>query len=133
MTNGVEVLDESGCWEQLAQASIGRVVLATADELEIFPVNFTVHERSVLFRSAPGTKLELVLDRARIAFEADDFTATRAWSVVVHGTAERLASDDEIVASGVDRLVSWTPVEKDNFVRIIPDRISGRRFRRADA
>jgi nitroimidazol reductase NimA-like FMN-containing flavoprotein (pyridoxamine 5'-phosphate oxidase superfamily) len=129
----VEQLDHEACWELLADAEIGRVAFASETDIEVFPVNFLVHERTILFRSAPGTKLALVLERPRAAFEADGVTPTRAWSVVVHGRAERLSADDDIEASGVLDLATFAPGEKDNFVRIVPDRVTGRRFRRADA
>jgi nitroimidazol reductase NimA-like FMN-containing flavoprotein (pyridoxamine 5'-phosphate oxidase superfamily) len=132
MQSNAEVLDENTCWELLAEAPIGRVVFAEGDDIEVFPVNFSLGGRSVLFRSAPGSKLELVAERPRVAFEVDSYTDDVAWSVILWGTAERLAFDDEIEHSGILGLVSWNPDEKFNYVRITPDRVSGRRFRRAD-
>jgi hypothetical protein len=40
-----------------------------------------------------------------------------------------MAWDDEIETSGVLDLASWNPQEKNNYVRITPTGISGRRFR----
>ncbi|PZQ90745.1 MAG: pyridoxamine 5-phosphate oxidase [Leifsonia xyli] len=133
MGRGAEELDADTCWELLAEESIGRVVFAEGDDIEVFPVNFAVGGRSILFRSAPGSKLELVAAHPRVAFEVDHHSDTVAWSVIAWGSAERLAIDDEIEHSGVLELVSWSPAEKFNYVRITPDRVSGRRFRRADA
>ena len=130
MEHGAETLDVETCWELLADERIGRVVFAEGEDIEVFPVNFSVGGRSVLFRSAPGTKLELVAGRPRVAFEVDHHSDEVAWSVILWGTAERLGADDEIEHSGVLGLVSWTPDEKHNYVRITPDRVSGRRFRR---
>jgi nitroimidazol reductase NimA-like FMN-containing flavoprotein (pyridoxamine 5'-phosphate oxidase superfamily) len=132
MQHGAEVLSEDACWALLADAPIGRVVFAEGDDIEVFPVNFAIGGRSVLFRSAPGSKLELVAERPRVAFEVDSYSDDDAWSVILWGTAERLAFDDEIEHSGILGLVSWSPDEKFNYVRITPDRVSGRRFRRAD-
>jgi len=50
------------------------------------------------------------------------------WSVVVRGTAERLANDAEIEESGVLALTTATPPVKWNYIRITPTTISGRRF-----
>jgi nitroimidazol reductase NimA-like FMN-containing flavoprotein (pyridoxamine 5'-phosphate oxidase superfamily) len=108
MKHGAEILDTDTCWDLLAEAEIGRVVFTDDDDIEVFPVNFSIGGRSILFRSAPGLKLELVAGQPRVAFEFDD----------------------EIEHSGVLGLVSWTPDEKFNYVRITPDRVSGRRFRR---
>jgi nitroimidazol reductase NimA-like FMN-containing flavoprotein (pyridoxamine 5'-phosphate oxidase superfamily) len=132
MQRDAEILDENTCWELLAGAAIGRVVFAAGDDIEVFPVNFSLGGRTVLFRSAPGSKLALVAERPRVAFEVDAYTDDEAWSVILWGAAERLEFDDEIEHSGIMGLVSWTPDEKFNYVRITPDRVSGRRFRRAD-
>ncbi|AYF97287.1 pyridoxamine 5'-phosphate oxidase family protein [Protaetiibacter intestinalis] len=132
MEHAAETLDLDTCWELLAQARIGRVIFSEGDDVEVFPVNFSIGGRSVLFRSAPGSKLELVAEHPRVAFEVDEHSEEVAWSVILWGTAERLEFDDEIEHSGILGLVSWSPDEKFNYVRITPDRVSGRRFHRAD-
>ncbi len=129
MEHGAEKLDVETCWDLLAEERIGRVIFTEGDDIEVFPVNFSIGGRSVLFRSAPGTKLELVASHPRVAFEVDHHADDVAWSVILWGVASRLDADDEIEHSGVLGLVSWTPDEKYNYVRITPDRVSGRRFR----
>lgn len=132
METGPEILDDDACWELLAEAEVGRVVFVDGDDIEVFPVNHALGGRSILFRSAPGSKLELVAEHPRVAFEIDGHTDDEAWSVIIWGLAERLSFDDEIQHSGILSLVSWAPDEKFNYVRITPDRMSGRRFRRVD-
>ncbi|TXK19460.1 pyridoxamine 5'-phosphate oxidase family protein [Homoserinibacter sp. GY 40078] len=129
MQRGAEILNEDECWNLLADAEVGRVAFAEGDDVEVFPVNFAVGGRSVLFRSAPGAKLAHVAEHPRVTFEVDAHTDDEAWSVILWGVAERLSRDDEIEHSGILGLVSWTPDEKFNYVRITPDRMSGRRFR----
>ena len=133
MEHAAEILSDEACWDLLNRAEVGRVVFAEDDDIEVFPVNFAVGGRSILFRTAPGSKLELVGRHPHVAFEVDEHSDDEAWSVIAWGVAERLSFDDEIEHSGVLSLVSWTPDEKYNYVRITPDRLSGRRFRRADA
>ena len=120
----VERLSDAECWALLGGAAIGRLVFADGDDIEIFPVNFLAHERTILFRSAPGSKLEAVASHPRVAFEVDEHGPIWVWSVIVWGRADRLVRDDEIESSGVLDLVSWSPDEKLNYVRITPDRIS---------
>jgi hypothetical protein len=50
------------------------------------------------------------------------------FSVVLKGEAVRLDSDEDIERSGVLDLAPAQPGEKFNYVRIIPDVISGRTF-----
>ena len=85
-------------------------------------------DRLVYFRSAPGTKMVELTNAPRVAFEADGRDGARRWSVTIKGTAQRLAFDSEIEASGIQRLASLEPTEKFNYVRITPHSVSGRRF-----
>ncbi|MFT4029150.1 MAG: pyridoxamine 5'-phosphate oxidase family protein [Protaetiibacter sp.] len=133
MEHAAETLDIDTCWELLAEEQLGRVIFVEGDDVEVFPVNFSLGGHSILFRSAPGTKLELVAERPRVAFEVDHRSDTEAWSVILWGAAERLSFDDEIEHSGVLGLVSWSSDEKFNYVRITPDRVSGRRFQRGNS
>ena len=117
------------CWEALGTASVGRLAVRSGDGVDVFPVNFTVHEKAIYLRSAPGSKLAAITESPSVAFEVDGSRGQdHYWSVVVRGTAERLAYDSEIVGSGVLGLATSTPTAKWNFIRITPTAISGRRF-----
>ena len=130
-TGGVVALDERECWERLGTQELGRLVTRIGDEVDVFPVNFVVDDRSVLFRTAEGSKLfELTADD-RVLFEADDHTDTHAWSVVVRGTAQRLETADEVAHADALDLQPWIPTMKRNYVRIVPSRVTGRAFGRA--
>jgi len=128
--HGVEHLDAETCWSLLRTVNLGRLAIA-ADRVEIFPVNFVVHDRAVYFASAPGSKLMDLFDRPQVAFEADGEASGLLWSVVLHGRGMRLAADPEIERSGVLTLKGWHPTAKHNYVRIDGESISGRRFRKA--
>lgn len=126
---GVEEMNEHECWQLVEQCNFGRFAVVSATGApEIFPMNYLVHERSILVRSAPGGKLRSVAMRADVAFEVDGATATHYWSVVVHGAAHRLAMDSEIGASGVLTLASLSPTPKNDFLRLTPAAVTGRRF-----
>jgi nitroimidazol reductase NimA-like FMN-containing flavoprotein (pyridoxamine 5'-phosphate oxidase superfamily) len=124
----VRVLDDDECWRLLAASSLGRFAVRAGDGVDVFPVNYLVHERALFFRSAPGSKLADLTREPRIAFEIDGEHARHVWSVVVHGTADRLGSDREIDESGIQSLQAWHPSEKFNYVRITPEGVSGRSF-----
>ncbi|HEV7564776.1 MAG TPA: pyridoxamine 5'-phosphate oxidase family protein [Microbacteriaceae bacterium] len=125
----IESLSEHECWALVAAANLGRIAVTTDDGVDIFPVNYLVSDRAVLFRSAPGSKLVNLIKRPTVAFEVDDTHSRRTlWSVVVKGTAQRLGFDSDIEESGVLGLQSLNPTEKWNYIRIIPQSITGRRF-----
>jgi nitroimidazol reductase NimA-like FMN-containing flavoprotein (pyridoxamine 5'-phosphate oxidase superfamily) len=124
----VRLLDEDECWRLLASAGLGRLALVGGDGVDIVPVNFLVKDREIFFRSGPGAKMIGLTDHPLVAFEADGISDRRRWSVVVRGTARRMDVDEDIESSGVLSLLSRTPLETWNFVRLAPTGISGRQF-----
>ena len=124
-------LDENQCWELLRQNSLGRLATSAGGELDIFPVNYVVDGATVLFRTAPGTKLvELTIHHA-VVLETDGFSDSEAWSVVLKGDAAKLDSQREIDEADRLPLTPWIPTLKYVWVRITPRQVTGRRFDRA--
>lgn len=121
-------LDTDACWARLEGESFGRLGVSTDTGVDIFPINYSVHDRQLFIRSAPGSKLMHIALHPRVAFEVDGIHAGMHWSVVVKGEATRLMSDDEIEESGVLELHTATPTGKWNFVRIRPTSVTGRQF-----
>jgi nitroimidazol reductase NimA-like FMN-containing flavoprotein (pyridoxamine 5'-phosphate oxidase superfamily) len=128
----VRVLDDAECWRLLEAASLGRLAVRRDAAIDVFPVNFLVHDKGIYFRSAPGSKLIDLTRFPDVAFEIDGQHARHLWSVVVHGRAARLGSDAEIEASHINTLAGWHPGEKFNYVRIEPETVSGRSFAKAN-
>lgn len=127
--SAVAELDERTCLAYLRGADLGRLAVVGADGVDIFPMNYATEARSILLRSAPGSKLAGLAANAVVAFEVDGLDDDVRWSVVVRGRASRIGDDVDIELSGVERLVTQTPTEKLNYVRITPTSITGRRFR----
>lgn len=125
-----EVLPTAECWRLLEAADVGRLAVAVAGDLEIFPVTFVVDNRTLVFRTAEGTKLAALTISSRVALEVDGYEddADAVWSVVVKGTAERLDRFDEIYAAEELPIFPWASGVKQWFVRIRPAEVSGRRF-----
>jgi uncharacterized protein len=125
----VTILSEHECWDLLASQALGRLVTSVDGQPEIFPVNFAVQRRTVLFRTAEGTKLVSVAINKRVVFEADEHNVAEGWSVIVKGTTRTLRTDEEILDAERTQLLPWTAPVKTHYVRIIPTSITGRRFR----
>ena len=125
----ITLLSESESWNLLASVALGRLVTSVDGQPEIFPVNFVAKRPTVLFMTAPGTKLlTAVMDR-RVAFEADDHTLTEGWSVIVKGFAHMLSTNAEIEEAERSQLRPWIGTLKPYYVTITASEISGRRFR----
>ena len=130
MTDGpVSLLTTDESWNRLAGVALGRLVTAFAGEPEIFPVNFVVQGRTVLFRTAEGTKLISAVVNRTVLFEADDHNVAEGWSVIVRGRVRVLRTSAEIAEAEQAALLPWTATPKTHYVRVIPAQITGRRFR----
>ena len=127
--NPVRVLCDDEAWDLLSGVALGRLVTAGGGQVEIFPINFVAKDRSVLFRTAEGTKLFGAVMNDSVLFEADDHTDAGGWSVVIRGTARVLSTAADIREADRAQLVPWIPTEKLRYVRITPNDVSGRHFR----
>jgi nitroimidazol reductase NimA-like FMN-containing flavoprotein (pyridoxamine 5'-phosphate oxidase superfamily) len=123
----VSILPESECWNLLSSAALGRLVTSVDGQPEIFPVNYVVQHKTVLIRTAEGTKLVSAAINNSVLFEADDHNVAEGWSVIVKGTARLLRTDDEIVEAERAELLPWTATVKQHFIRIRPLSVTGRR------
>ncbi len=128
----VSFLSDDECFERLATQELGRLVTSAAGVLDIFPVNYTLDGRSIVFRTAEGSKLTELTIHDEVLFEVDDHTETDAWSVIVRGHAQRLETSDEVQAADALPLTPWVPTLKYNYVRIVADSVSGRSFQRGE-
>jgi nitroimidazol reductase NimA-like FMN-containing flavoprotein (pyridoxamine 5'-phosphate oxidase superfamily) len=125
----ITILSESESWNLLASVALGRLVTSVDGQPEIFPVNFVVQHRTVLFRTAEGTKLVSAAINDRVLFEADEHNVAEGWSVIVRGAARTLRTDEEIEEAERAQLLPWTATLKQHYVRVMPLAITGRRFR----
>ena len=125
----ITILSDRESWTLLASVPLGRLVTSVDGQPEIFPVNFAVQRRTLLFRTGQGTKLVSAAINNNVLFEADDHTAVEGWSVIVKGTARMLRTDDEIAEAEQAQLRPWTATAKEHYVRVLPLHVTGRRFK----
>ncbi|WP_282216452.1 pyridoxamine 5'-phosphate oxidase family protein [Microbacterium luteolum] len=126
---GVEEIGTAACWRLIEASSLGRLAVQNVDgHPDVFPLNYLVHEGSLYVRSAPGAKLRSLVAHPEVAFEVDGITDAFHWSVVIRGRATRMNTDAAIAASGVLQLISSSPTAKHNYLRLVPDTVTGRRF-----
>jgi len=125
----ITAMDEDESWAQLASRTLGRLAISVDGNPDIFPVNFVVQRRTILIRTAEGTKLAGVAINQRVAFEADDHDAANGWSVVVKGQARVVSGSEDVAAAERAQVLPWTSTPKERFIRITPVEITGRRFR----
>ena len=93
------MLSETECRRLLRSTPVGRIVY-TRDALPTaVPVNFALDGDDVIFRTAPGSKLDAATAGAVVAFEIDqiDVVTRSGWSLLIVGRAMH-EPDAEVIA-----------------------------------
>lgn len=126
----LEPLDEPECWALLGRSGVGRLAVAVGRQPDIFPVNYVIDARSIVIRTAAGTKLAGAVLGGRVAFEIDEIDpdTKTGWSVVVHGTASEITTLDDVLHAEDLGLDPWASGLKDRFMRVSPTKVTGRRL-----
>ena len=128
--SGLVVMDLDECLQRLRSEPVGRLGLVDRGEPVILPVNYALDGRSVVFRTAHGSKLAAAIMQAPVCFEVDgwDTMDHSGWSVLVKGIADEVLDDDEIARLAELPTRPWShPELRVNWVRIMPEEITGRR------
>ena len=128
--SGLEILDEDECRALLARAAIGRIVFTHHALPAVQPVNFTLSDGDIVIRTSGRSRLATAATGTVVAFEIDEFDAeARAgWSVVAVGIARHVADPADAAALEALPLRTWAPGERDHFIRIRPELLTGRRI-----
>ena len=128
--SGLEVLSEEECWRFLEAHHVGRLAVTIVDEPEIFPINYVVDGRTIVYLTAEGTKLAATLLGTAVAFEIDaaDPMFHTGWSVVVRARAEEITALDDLMEAERLPLQPWGPGDKRRYVRLVPTAVTGRRI-----
>ncbi|MFF1251978.1 pyridoxamine 5'-phosphate oxidase family protein [Pseudarthrobacter sp. NPDC058329] len=119
------------CWDLLEGDTLGRLGLVVDGHPEIFPVNYVVHQRSIVFRTAGVTKLWNAKSQRPAALEIDGYDphTEEAWSVVARGDTEIIEDQAEKEAVDGLGLEPWQPGEKTHYIRLSARVLTGRRFK----
>ena len=120
-------LDTDECWRLLLRSGAGMLATGAAGRPDLFPINYLVDGHTLLFRTAPGTKVADLETVPYAAFGVQGREGDDHWSVVIRGRVEALTDRAEIIGSGVLELVSWGAGAKHVFFRLVPTSVQGRR------
>jgi uncharacterized protein len=127
----IETLSTDECLLLLKSRDLGRIAFNVEGQPEVFPINYAMEGQIVVFRTAPGTKLDHGT-KARLAFEVDDWDPKLGigWSVVVKGLAEELTRNVGRTAEHIRQapVHPVAPGERWHWLAIQPLEVSGRRF-----
>lgn len=127
----VLVLSPAECRERLSTHGVGRVAITVDGAPAIFPVNYTVVDELIAYRTAPEAGPAAAAGQ-EVAMEVDhiDDAFSQGWSVLVVGRAHVVAN-----TRGARRLeehahtTPWVGEGRHQWIAIHPTRITGRRIR----
>jgi len=118
------------CRQLIAAGGIGRIAFCTTSGPAVLPVNFAMVAGTIVIRTGEGTAVDGHADE-QVAFEVDhiDEALSQGWSVLVRGRAHHVAHPAELQTVRHDAAIwPWPGGDRDVYVRIIPDTITGRRI-----
>lgn len=124
-------LSQKECLRLLATKDLGRLAIVVDGQPLIFPVNYAMDDRVVVFRTGPGLKLERG-PYTRAAFEVDevDRRSGVAWSVMVQGTTQDISDSIDPRSTRLRKLAvrPAAPGSKSRWMGVYAEQITGRRF-----
>lgn len=124
-------LDDEASMRLITPGGVGRVVFDDPRGPVALPVNYTVRDGRIVFRTEASTSIATGAADHRISFEADhvDEAFSEGWSVLVTGVAHRM-EDDDAAASAKAALRSWARGERESYFVLEPEVVTGRQLRR---
>jgi len=130
--SGIEVIDSDECRRLLLEDEIGRVAVVIGTTPMILPVNYALDGEDIVIRTMPGSRLDI--GQGHAAFEVDEFDrkTQSGWSVLVTGHLEEVSWYNTKDMERVQTLSvqPWAKGERNLWLRLRPDFITGRVIRR---
>jgi nitroimidazol reductase NimA-like FMN-containing flavoprotein (pyridoxamine 5'-phosphate oxidase superfamily) len=135
----LEQLDEAECLRLITPGGIGRIAFSGRYGPTVLPVNYRLHQGTIVFRTAHDSPTDEDLRTGignaeyKVAFEIDDFDSVMrvGWSVLIQGPAHHVDSEAERASVSAAGVEPWPGGDRELFLRIMPTRITGRRIRRS--
>ncbi|WP_051760759.1 pyridoxamine 5'-phosphate oxidase family protein [Herbidospora cretacea] len=136
MLNALEELTEEECLQLVGPGGVGRVAFGGVAGPTVFPVNYKLVDGRVVFRIRKGGTMDESLQsgiddlEVKIAFQVDriDEQNRDGWSVLIQGPAHHV-TEEELRTTSAD-VDSWAGDDRDHYVRLTPQRVTGRRINR---
>lgn len=128
-----DAIGRQQCLDLIEAHHLGRVAWQAADFPQILPVTYAMHQGCAYFRTSPDGILAELAQPTSVALEVDELDEqTRSgWSIVIYGRTSGVSEPDELADLWAsDSLVPWTAGNRTLFIRIAPERVSGRVVRR---
>ena len=123
---GMEALSSAECDRLLRPGGVGILALRGDEEPILRPVNFAVHEKWIMMRTGVGQIFAAAenAEHASFVLMQTDAVEHIGWSIVIRGM---LSEHQNLMGVPYFPLRPWAASEKNNFVGLSMDEVSGRR------
>jgi nitroimidazol reductase NimA-like FMN-containing flavoprotein (pyridoxamine 5'-phosphate oxidase superfamily) len=131
MSTLLRELSPDECRRLIERGGIGRVGFGSPLGQQIIPVNFQVHEDSIVLRTTPYTELGRNGPGSRAAFEVEglDPQGRAGWSVVAKGRLHAISVNAEVAAIRLSRDPRpWADGVRRLYLRLSWEELTGRRL-----
>jgi nitroimidazol reductase NimA-like FMN-containing flavoprotein (pyridoxamine 5'-phosphate oxidase superfamily) len=127
-----EMLDEDECLALLSREPVGRLGLTAGALPVVLPVNFTLDDRTIVFASAPGSKLDAAQAGVVACMEVDgyDVWSHGGWSVLATGRLTEITDTERLMQARQLPLSPWAVRDADHYIELKIELLSGRRINR---
>jgi len=124
----IESLERGECIRRLAAHGVGRIGVESHGKVAIFPVNYVVDGASVVVRVRHDGELDEATRDTFVAIEIDhaDSLYHEGWSVLVQGRCTHVTGSDELDALDHLPLLPWGGPDRDLYLRVAMESVSGR-------
>lgn len=126
----LERLSIPECLARLSRAGIGRIAFAYGPAPVVLPINFALDGVTVVLRTAHDTQLASLPDGEGVALEIDhvDLDDHTGWSILMRGRIDRITDPADLEHCHELPLGHYAPGDRQEWRRISPATISGRRI-----
>lgn len=127
----LELLSADESKAMVASGGVGRFVFWDDRGPVALPVNYQMLDGDIVFRTESKAACLAHLEDEAVSFEVDhlDEALTEGWSVLLTGTSRVIANPAELEQARSLDIGPWAGGDRDTFVRLIPQIVTGRRIR----
>ena len=124
----IEPLARDECIRRLEARGVGRLGVETHGGVGIFPVNYVVDGDSIVVRVRRDGVLDERTDGTVVAVEIDEADSMyhEGWSVLVQGHCVHVRDAGELGALEQLPLLPWGGADRDLYLRVSMESVSGR-------
>ncbi len=129
--SGPAMIPAHECLRLLASVSVGRIAYTKRALPAVEPVRFAVEGNEIVIRTDTGSTLSATIPDTIVAFQADhlDDETRTGWTVTVVGSAHEMINPGDMARlRDPGPPSSWALAQSDQFIRIVPGIVTGRRL-----